>query len=83
MSPMYRRATPSALTSSPSAASIRSAGPLSARPATIGETAATRIPRRRASAMASRIPGTARIGAMETSGFDGQITIASAPASAA
>ena len=58
---------------------IRSAGPLSARPPTRGETAATRTPRARAASSRARMPGTARMGPIETNGFEGQSTIASAP----
>ena len=79
----YSRATPTAETSRPSEASIRSAGPLSARPPMIGLTAATGTPRLRAASRSSRRPGTARIGATDTSGFEGQTTIADASASAA
>ena len=54
---------------------IFAAGPLSARPPTIGEMAATLS---RLSCSASRMPGTARIGPMLINGFDGQRIIASA-----
>jgi cytidyltransferase-like protein len=57
----------------------RSAGPLSAAPTTMGETA-THASRR--SRMASRTPATASSGPMETTGFDGAITTVSAPARA-
>jgi hypothetical protein len=60
-------------------ASIRSAGPFTARPPTRGLTATAGA--RRAS-RALRIPSTARIGQTLTYGFDGAITIASAFASA-
>ena len=60
----YSRATPSALDSWPSEASIRSAGPLSALPPTIGLTATTGTPRARAATMslahARARPGSAR-----------------------
>ena len=55
-------------------------GPFSTPPATIGLTATTGAAER---FIASRIPGTARIGAIEASGLEGPITIASASASAA
>ena len=54
------RATPSALDSSPSEASIRSAGPLSALPPMMPLTATIGMPRRRASSSASAQPGHAR-----------------------
>ena len=47
-----------------------SVGPLTARPATNGLTATTGAP---AAAIASRIPGTARIGPIEITGFEGPI----------
>ena len=53
----YSRATPSALDSWPSEASIRSAGPLSALPPMMPLTAMTGTPRARAAAIASRMPG--------------------------
>ena len=56
---------------------------MSARPPTRGETAAIRTPRSRAASSRSRIPGTARIGPIETNGLEGQSTIASAALSAA
>ena len=55
-------------------------GPLSTSPPTIGLTATTGAA---APVSASRMPGTARIGAIEASGLDGPITIARAPAIAA
>ena len=55
-------------------------GPLSTSPPTIGLTATTGAG---AAISASRMPGTARIGAIETSGLEGPITIARAPAIAA
>ena len=76
-------ATPRALDSNPSEVSIRSAGPLSATPPTMPLTAMTGTPRDRASAIARRHPGTARIGPIETIGFDGPMTMTSAAASAA
>ena len=54
-----------------------SAIPASGAPPTIGETPTTG-PRR--AATASRTPGSARIGAIETTGFDGQINRTSASA---
>ena len=57
----------------------RSAGPFTGAPPTIGLIAITRS--RRATS-ASRMPGTARIGPIEITGFDGQITIVSAVRSA-
>ena len=54
----------------PSSASIRSAGPLSAWPPTIGDTATTGRAERRA----GRRRREARIGPIDTSGFDGAIT---------
>ena len=59
----------------PSGAISRSAGPFTGAPPTIGLTATTRS--RRATST-SRTPGTARIGPIEITGFDGQITIVSA-----
>jgi len=59
-------------------ASAFAAGPLSARPPTIPLTATTGTPRVLAAASAPVTPGTARMGAIDTSGFDGAITIASA-----
>ncbi len=56
-----------------------SVGPLTALPATNGLTATTGAPD---AAIASRIPGTERIGPIEITGFDGPTTIASAAASA-
>ena len=56
----------------------RSAGPFRAAPATMGETATTRV---RRDASASRTPGTASRGPMETTGFDGHTTMMSAPSS--
>src|ERR1700730_16678009 len=55
-------------------------GPFSTSPPTIGLTAITGAS---AASSASWIPGTARIGAIETSGFDGPITITRAAAIAA
>ena len=57
-----------------------SVGPLTTSPATNGLTATTGAS---APAIASRIPGTARIGPIEITGFEGPMTIASAAASAA
>ena len=54
-------------------------GPLSTSPPTSGETATTGAG---AAASASRSPGTASIGPIEITGFDGPITIARADASA-
>ena len=56
-----------------------SVGPLTARPATSGLTAITGAP---AAAIASRMPGTERIGPIEITGLEGPTTIASAAASA-
>ena len=56
------RATPSAVGSRPSDASIRSAGPRSARPPTMPLTATMGVPVPAAAASASRTPGRARIG---------------------
>ena len=75
----YQRATPTTDDSYPSSASMRSAGPLRAAPATIGDTA-TICPRRAASA--SLIPGTASSGAIDTTGLDGQTTMEVAAAMA-
>ena len=72
-------ATPAGEASCPSDSSIAAAGPRSALPATIGLTA-TQVAVRAASC--SRTAGTARIGAIEISGFDGAITIARASRSA-
>ena len=58
-------------------ASSRSAGPFSAAPAMIGDTATTSA---RRAATASRTPGTASTGSIDTIGFDGAITTASASA---
>ena len=63
----------------PSGAMRRSAGPFTGAPPTMGLTAITRS--RRATS-ASRTPGTARIGPIEITGFDGQITMVSAVRSA-
>ena len=70
----YSLATPATLGSTPSSAIIRSAGPLRAWPPTIGDTATTDS--RRAASSAST-PGRARIGPIDTSGFDGAITTTS------
>src|SRR5215218_9141799 len=78
-SPSYIRATPAGEISWPRVASILSAGPLSARPPTMGLTATLGAGEE---ASASRIPGTARIGPMLTTGLEGQNTTRSAPASA-
>ena len=59
---------------------MRSAGPLSAAPPTIGEIATTE---ERRAASRSSMPGSARIGPIDTSGFDGAITTTSASVSAA
>ncbi len=56
----------------PSAARNASVGPLTARPPTSGLTAITGAS---AAAIASRIPGTARIGPIEITGFEGPMTI--------
>ena len=58
---------------------MRSAGPFSAAPAMIGETATTSA---RRSASASASPGTARMGPIDTMGFDGHTTTRSAAAMA-
>ena len=71
----YSRATPTTDGSVPSSGISRSAGPFSAAPATMGETATTRA---RRAGSASRTPGTASSGPMETTGFDGHTTIVSA-----
>ena len=85
-SPSRRRRTGgrrrAALDSWPSDASIRSAGPFSALPPTIPDTATTRAPCIRASPIAARTPRTARIGPTETIGFDGAMTTRSACADA-
>ena len=78
MTSAYIRATPTALDSRPRYSRKRSAGPLSATPPMMPLIAATGVPRDRASASASRIPGRARIGPIETIGLDGAMTIASA-----
>ena len=70
------RATPTHDGSSPRSANSRSAGPFTAAPAISGLTATTRS---RAATSASRTPGTARIGPIESTGLAGQITIVSAP----
>ena len=54
-------------------------GPLSTSPPTSGETATTGAGE---ATSASRRPGTASIGPIEITGFDGPITIARADASA-
>ena len=59
----------------PSSWSIRAVGPLRAAPATMGDTAT--LPSRRA-ATASRTPGTASTGSIDTTGLDGAITTTSA-----
>ena len=63
------------LDSCPSSTSMRSAGPFNAAPPTIGDTATVWA---RRAAIASRTPGTASTGAIETSGFDGAITTVAA-----
>src|SRR5262245_40227445 len=73
----YHDATPAALTGTPSSASIRSAGPFSARPPTMGDTATTDS---RRAVSPSRTPARARSGPMDTTGFDGAITTTSADA---
>src|SRR5207248_4644332 len=67
----YSRATPTTDGSTPSSAIIRSAGPLRAAPATMGETATTSC---RRPVIAFCTPGTARMGAIERMGLDGQMT---------
>ena len=71
------RATPTAEASWPSSRIRRSAGPFSAVPAMIGDTATvcSRLAR-----MASAMPGTASSGPIETIGFEGATTTTSAPA---
>ena len=59
---------------------MRSAGPFSALPPMMRLTVITGAPRRRAAAIASAIPGTARIGPSDTMGFDGPMTIRSVSA---
>ena len=54
---------------------MRSAGPFNAAPATMGEIATT-LSRRAVSAVST--PASARIGAIDTMGFDGAITMVSA-----
>src|SRR4051794_13245159 len=54
-----------------------SVGPLTTLPATIGETATTFAG---AAAIASRTPGTARIGPIEITGFEGPMMMARAEA---
>ena len=61
---------PRADTSAPQAGSSLSAMPLTGAPPTIGVTATTR---QGAASTAARIPGTARMGAIDTTGLDGQI----------
>ena len=72
-SPRCRRWTVAAPSSSMNAA----VGPLTTSPPTSGLTATTGA---RLAAIASRMPGTARIGPIEMIGFDGPITIVCAPA---
>ena len=79
ITPTKRDATPAAVAGRPTAAMNFSVGPLTALPATKGLTAITGAS---AAAIASRIPGTDRIGPIEITGLDGPTTIASAPASA-
>ena len=73
--PAYRSATPAALTSIPTAGMSLSAMPATGPPPTIPLMPTTRS---RRAPTASRTPGTARMGAIETTGFEGQHTIASA-----
>src|SRR5271156_5314835 len=75
----YSRATPTTEGSVPSSAMSRSAGPLSAAPAPMGDTPTTRS---RRATRASRTPGTARTGPIETTGFEGHTTMVSASPSA-
>src|SRR6185503_18806746 len=81
--PVYCRATPSALASFPSETSIRSAGPFSATPPTMPDTATTGAPRERAVCNPASMPATDRIGRTDTNGLDGAMTIASAASRAA
>ena len=73
--PSYAAAAPAAVTSRPAAGISWSAIPASGAPPTMPLTPATTA---RRAATASRIPGTARIGPIDTTGFDGQSTMASA-----
>ena len=76
----YSSATPTTDDSWPRSASIRSAGPFRAAPPTIGDTATTDS---RRSASSSSTPRNARIGPIDTIGFDGAITTTSAVSIAA
>jgi hypothetical protein len=67
----------------PSEMSIRSIRALSALPPTIPLTATTGTPRARARSTSSRIPGTARIGPIDTIGLDGPMTTARAASNVA
>ena len=73
----YAVATPAALGSMPACSQNATVGPFNERPPTNGLTATTGAGAARS---ASRIPGSARIGPIEMTGFDGPITIASASA---
>ena len=75
-SPRRARATPTTVGSWPSSASSRSAGPFSAAPATMGETATTSA--RGGRRARRRRPGTASSGPIETIGLDGHTTTTSA-----
>ncbi len=77
--PAYADATPPSSTDRPAQRMNASVGPFSEWPPTSGLTATTGAA---ASASASRIPGTASIGPMLATGFEGPIRIASAARSA-
>ena len=72
---LTKRATPGADACPPSSTRSRSAGPFKAAPATIGDTATTES-RRALNTLAT--PGTARIGPIDTTGFEGATTTISA-----
>src|SRR5262245_39447112 len=71
----YAWATPSGETASPRARIRAAAGPLTAAPPMIGLTATTGAAVERS---ASTMPGTARIGPTDVTGFEGQTTMTSA-----
>src|SRR5204863_2451922 len=71
ITPAYSEATPAAVDGRPIASMNFSVGPLTARPATYGLTAITGAA---GAAIASRMPGTERMGPIEITGFEGPIT---------
>src|SRR5213593_2583907 len=77
--PAYAWATPSGETGRPRARISAPAGPLTGASPTIGLTPMTGA---LVASSASTSPGTARMGPIDVTGFDGQTTTTSAPASA-